>query len=395
MIQAGLRRFLAGLDYQLCQKLCQPLCQPPFPQPPFPQPPLPQPPLRQPPLRQPPPLPQPRRQRPQPPLPHQAGAAFASFTDGSLAEPDKLDTPSRISSSRVDTLAPAVVCAAGGALVAALASADPNARSTEAPKAPAGKITERVLRMRFLCVIIFLPNSESGGIQSQIPPKTTPIQKGSQLQFRGHDVRLSRGVTGGSYDFQYLSRTLKQVLRADIRSMMYEGRAVSDSPPHPGTYMSTTAVNTRVPMKKLTLVLISLLAVAASLTSCVTPRQISSGNTNMCMNVEWHGYPVAGTPLRVKPCDPWRNQQWILDKGQITGVGGFCVDVQGSVANDGAQVIYVPCSGAPSQQWMVANGTIIGLGGKCIDIGGTAPANWTPLVIAACTGSPSQQWQLH
>jgi hypothetical protein len=96
-------------------------------------------------------------------LPHQAGAAFVSLADGSLAEPDKLDIPSLISSSRVDTLAPAVVCTAVGAIVAALASEEPKAKSTEAPKAPAGKITERVLRMRFRCVISFLPDIESGG----------------------------------------------------------------------------------------------------------------------------------------------------------------------------------------------------------------------------------------
>src|SRR5271167_3982380 len=101
-------------------------------------------------------------------------------------------------------------------------------------------------------------------------------------------------------------------------------------------------------MNRLIFFVVSLLSVATSLTSCATSRQITSGNTNMCMNVENHGYPVAGTPLRVKPCDPWRNQQWILNNGQITGVGGFCVDVQGSVASDVAQVIYVPCSGSPS-----------------------------------------------
>src|SRR5580698_6391262 len=141
-------------------------------------------------------------------------------------------------------------------------------------------------------------------------------------------------------------------------------------------------------------ILMALLVVAACLSSCATPRQISSGNTNMCMNVEWHGYPVAGTPLRVKPCDPWRNQQWVLHDGQITGVGGFCLDVQGSVATDGAPVIYVPCTGGPSQFWTATNGTIVGIGGKCVDLGGQGPANLTPLVIAACTGSPTQQWAL-
>jgi hypothetical protein len=147
-------------------------------------------------------------------------------------------------------------------------------------------------------------------------------------------------------------------------------------------------------MKAMTLILMTLIT-SILLLSCATSRQISSGNSNMCMNVENHGYPVAGTPLRVKPCDPWRNQQWMLDHGQITGVGGFCVDVQGSIASDGAPVVYVPCTGGPSQQWTATNGTIVGIGGKCIDIGGNGPANWTPLVIASCTGSPSQQWLLH
>ena len=148
-------------------------------------------------------------------------------------------------------------------------------------------------------------------------------------------------------------------------------------------------------MTRLTFVLISLLSIAVSLASCATSRQISSGNTNMCMNVEWHGYPVAGTPLRVKPCDPWQNQQWSLDKGQITGVGGFCLDVQGGAASEGAQVVYVPCTGGPSQNWTVANGTIVGIGGTCLDIGGGAPPNWSPLIIATCSGSPGQQWAVH
>lgn len=46
-------------------------------------------------------------------------------------------------------------------------------------------------------------------------------------------------------------------------------------------------------------------------------------SSNQCMNVENHGYPVAGTPLRVKACDPWRNQQWVFNNGQIiVGIGG-------------------------------------------------------------------------
>lgn len=144
------------------------------------------------------------------------------------------------------------------------------------------------------------------------------------------------------------------------------------------------------------LVLLLLFAVAPLL-SCTTTRQISSGSTNLCMNVEYHGYPVAGTPLRVKPCDPWKNQQWMIEKnGEITGVGGFCLDVGGGEPKDGAPVIYAPCSGAASQTWRVgADGTIEGIGGKCLDIGGGTPALLAALIITPCSGAQSQVWQLH
>jgi hypothetical protein len=148
---------------------------------------------------------------------------------------------------------------------------------------------------------------------------------------------------------------------------------------------------------KLTLLSIVLLAlVGEGLTACATTRQVTSGNSDQCLNVEWHGYPVAGTPLRVKPCDPWRNQQWFFNKdSSITGVGGFCMDVQGSEAAEGTQVIYVPCNGNPSQKWTVSGTQLVSVGGKCVDIRGGEPATLAPLVLAACSGSPTQQWLLH
>ena len=140
----------------------------------------------------------------------------------------------------------------------------------------------------------------------------------------------------------------------------------------------------------------AILFVAMSLSSCATSHQITSGGSNQCINVENHGYPVAGTPLKMKPCDPWQNQQWTASNGQLTGIAGFCVDVQGSAPVDGSPVIYVPCNGSPSQNWTVANGTIIGIGGKCIDISGSnGPVSRAPLIVAVCNGSSTQQWVLH
>src|SRR5262249_46430349 len=94
---------------------------------------------------------------------------------------------------------------------------------------------------------------------------------------------------------------------------------------------------------------------------CATTMQITSGNTIMCMNVVNHGSPEHGAAVIMRGCDPWQNQQWSFNgHGPITGVGGFCVDVQGSAPVDGAAVIYTPCSGSPSQTWTASNGTIVG-----------------------------------
>jgi hypothetical protein len=139
-----------------------------------------------------------------------------------------------------------------------------------------------------------------------------------------------------------------------------------------------------------------MVALAGSAGGCASTAQFTSGNSNMCMNVVNHGSPEPGAAVIVRGCDPWQNQQWSFNgHGQITGVGGFCVDVQGSAPVDGAAVIYTPCSGSASQNWTGVNGTIVGIGGKCLDIAGGNPTDRAPLVISPCNGSPSQQWVSH
>ena len=148
-------------------------------------------------------------------------------------------------------------------------------------------------------------------------------------------------------------------------------------------------------MKVLCALSLALLVLSSSV-GCASTQQLTSGNTNMCMNVVNHGYPEPGAPLIMRVCDPWKNQQWSFNgNGQIVGVGGFCVDVQGSAPKDGASVIYTPCNGSPSQNWTASNGTIVGIGGKCLDIAGGNPAERAPLIINTCNGSPSQQWVSH
>jgi len=134
---------------------------------------------------------------------------------------------------------------------------------------------------------------------------------------------------------------------------------------------------------------------------CSSTRSLVIGNTNECMNLPWHGYPIDGTQVRLLECVGKPNEQWNINNGQnvgvgqITSIGGSCLDVQGSAPVDGARIISVACNGSPSQQWNVTQGQVVGIGGKCLDVEGGNPNNYAPLVLAACHGAPSQQWTVH
>jgi hypothetical protein len=137
------------------------------------------------------------------------------------------------------------------------------------------------------------------------------------------------------------------------------------------------------------------LSALVGLAACASSNMLVGADSNECINVPWHGYQVDGTPVQLLHCRGHRNQFWSIGNGQITGIGGGCLDVQGSAPVDGAQIISVTCNGSPSQHWTVANGQITGIGGKCLDIQGGNKSDRAPLIIAPCNGSPSQEWEVH
>ena len=137
------------------------------------------------------------------------------------------------------------------------------------------------------------------------------------------------------------------------------------------------------------------LALAVMLSACASGNMLVVANTNECMLVPWHGYPIDGTQVRLRQCVGKQQQYWNLANGQITGIGGSCLDVMGSAPVNGARVITVGCNGSPSQHWTLANGQVVGIGGKCLDSLGGTEEEGVPLMIMTCNGSPSQQWQVH
>ncbi|MFE7520940.1 ricin-type beta-trefoil lectin domain protein [Streptomyces halstedii] len=78
--------------------------------------------------------------------------------------------------------------------------------------------------------------------------------------------------------------------------------------------------------------------------------------------------------------------------GQITGLGGKCVDVEGGASANGTAVQLYDCNGTAAQQWTVGgDGTIRALG-KCLDVASGGTADGTPVRLWECNGSAAQQW---
>jgi hypothetical protein len=79
--------------------------------------------------------------------------------------------------------------------------------------------------------------------------------------------------------------------------------------------------------------------------------------------------------------------------GQVTGIGGKCVDVAGASPTDGTQIQLFTCNGTAAQQWTVGtDGTLTAMG-KCLDVAGGGTANGTKAQLFTCNGSAAQQWR--
>ncbi len=78
--------------------------------------------------------------------------------------------------------------------------------------------------------------------------------------------------------------------------------------------------------------------------------------------------------------------------GQITGIGGKCVDVSNSGTADGTKVQLWTCNGTNAQRWTLpGDGTVRALG-KCLDVSGGGTVNGTVTQLWTCNGSGAQQW---
>ncbi|CCK24981.1 secreted glycosyl hydrolase [Streptomyces davaonensis JCM 4913] len=78
--------------------------------------------------------------------------------------------------------------------------------------------------------------------------------------------------------------------------------------------------------------------------------------------------------------------------GAVKGVGGKCLDVDGSNTADGTKVQLWTCNGTGAQNWTLAtNGTVQALG-KCLDVSGGGTADGTRIQLWTCNGTGAQTW---
>jgi beta-glucanase (GH16 family) len=118
---------------------------------------------------------------------------------------------------------------------------------------------------------------------------------------------------------------------------------------------------------------------------------------NVAVGGNWPGSPDSSTSFP---------QQMVVDyihvygqstgggggSGQITGLGGKCVDVAGAGTANGTAVELYDCNGTAAQQWTVgSDGTVRALG-KCMDVTAAGTADGTKVQLYDCNGTNAQKW---
>ncbi|MBI2393408.1 MAG: ricin-type beta-trefoil lectin domain protein, partial [Deltaproteobacteria bacterium] len=77
----------------------------------------------------------------------------------------------------------------------------------------------------------------------------------------------------------------------------------------------------------------------------------------------------------------------------VVGVGGKCLDANGTTPTDGALTILWSCHGGSNQRWRLdpVTSEIRGYSGKCLDVAG-AGGEGASVILYGCHGGANQKW---
>ncbi|WP_406134182.1 PQQ-dependent sugar dehydrogenase [Streptomyces anthocyanicus] len=78
--------------------------------------------------------------------------------------------------------------------------------------------------------------------------------------------------------------------------------------------------------------------------------------------------------------------------GEVKGVGGKCLDVDGAQTADGTGIQIWTCNGTGAQNWTLADDGSFTALNKCLDVSGGGTADGTRIQLWTCNGSGAQKW---
>jgi hypothetical protein len=100
-----------------------------------------------------------------------------------------------------------------------------------------------------------------------------------------------------------------------------------------------------------------------------------------------------GTGVQLFTCNGTAAQKWTRTSDNTVRALGKCLDVRAASTASGARVQLYTCNGTAAQKWTATGGQLVNTGsGKCLDATGVSSADGTPLQIWTCSGGSNQQW---
>lgn len=78
--------------------------------------------------------------------------------------------------------------------------------------------------------------------------------------------------------------------------------------------------------------------------------------------------------------------------GEVKGVGGKCLDVDGAQTADGTGIQIWTCNGTGAQNWTLTDDGSFTALNKCLDVSGGGTADGTRIQLWTCNGSGAQKW---
>ncbi len=120
----------------------------------------------------------------------------------------------------------------------------------------------------------------------------------------------------------------------------------------------------------------------------------NASGTQQSVKVNWGNQSFTYTlPARTSATFTWSGTPGSAPTGQITGLGGKCLDVAAANSANGTAVQMYDCNGTSAQRWTMASDGSVRALGKCLDVSAGSTVDGALVQLWDCNGSGAQRWQ--